>query len=529
MHLQNKALRLGMFFSRFLVFCLIAAVMAGSVPPASAVVIDVGSGIGSFIDWSMDLGAVARNTLFSFFNEDVCPQSTESNGRHVYEKMKTTVDGRPGYYNICKYCGKSAGAIFSSSGRDNGFGSNKVKEDLGTTVLSSANTLLWSPAHSWTLVATASSGKNGVYCSHHAAGLTGPQVEFNCTAGSSNFFVSPAEGKSSFNVYCHSFGYSSPAPVTGSYRLLGGNASILRCANPYDSSERLYTYKYEEASVGANYNKGAEISLTYESPFIINSSFATEYIWKSYYAQGYAPVYEVIPASELLPAITQNYNIQSRSNSYQGNFGIIGDNGEITKIENQYIVNETDNSVYNPVTNTTNTIQSWTYDYSNRTYNLTYDNGMTAVVTYGDEYVIINEGDTVYNVYYLVSGSDSENPGPGPGPGDSSSGGSEGGGSIWKKLGELIGTLFGTIIEVMEGVVSKLLDALISLAERLRDGIVKVVGTVLSIFDELPALFDGFLDFLGIMFPFLPPEIVTLITFGVAAVVFIGIIKAIRR
>ena len=154
---------------------------------------------------------------------------------------------------------------------------------------------------------------------------------------------------------------------------------------------------------------------------------------------------------------------------------------------------------------------------------------MTAVVTYGDEYVIINEGDTVYNVYYLVSGSDSENPGPGPGPGDSSSGGSEGGGSIWKKLGELIGTLFGTIIEVMEGVVSKLLDALISLAERLRDGIVKVVGTVLSIFDELPALFDGFLDFLGIMFPFLPPEIVTLITFGVAAVVFIGIIKAIRR
>ena len=52
-HLQNKALRLGTFFSRFLVFCLIAAVMAGSVPPASAVVIDVGSRIGSFIDWSL--------------------------------------------------------------------------------------------------------------------------------------------------------------------------------------------------------------------------------------------------------------------------------------------------------------------------------------------------------------------------------------------------------------------------------------------------------------------------------------------
>lgn len=237
----------------------------------------------------------------------------------------------------------------------------------------------------------------------------------------------------------------------------------------------------------------------------------------------------MVPASELLPTIQTNYNIVSRSDSYQGNFGIIGDNGEITEIENQYIVNETDNSVYNPVTNTTNTVQTWNYDYSTRTYNVTYDNGTTAAVTYGDEYVTINEGDTVYNVYYIIS----EGSGSGtvtPGPGDSSGTGSgDGSGGIWKKLGELIGAVLGGIIEVLEGVLSSLLDALISLAEMLRSGIVEVVTTILSIFEEVPALFSGFLDFLGLMFPFIPSEITLLLTFGIAAVVFIGIIKAIRR
>lgn len=56
-----------------------------------------------------------------------------------------------------------------------------------------------------------------------------------------------------------------------------------------------------------------------------------------------------------------------------------------------------------------------------------------------------------------------------------------------------------------------------------------VVETVLTIFDEVPALFGGFLDFLAAIFPFLPPEITTILTFGVIAITFIGILKAVRR
>ena len=53
--------------------------------------------------------------------------------------------------------------------------------------------------------------------------------------------------------------------------------------------------------------------------------------------------------------------------------------------------------------------------------------------------------------------------------------------------------------------------------------------TYVERFNKVPQLFSGFLDFLGVVFPFIPSEITLLLTFGVVAVVFIGIIKAIRR
>ena len=64
-------------------------------------------------------------------------------------------------------------------------------------------------------------------------------------------------------------------------------------------------------------------------------------------------------------------------------------------------MNETKNSVYNPVTNTTQNFTDWNYDYSDRSYNLTLESGDTMTVTYGDENITINEGGTTYNVYYI--------------------------------------------------------------------------------------------------------------------------------
>ncbi len=328
---------------------------------------------------------------------------------------------------------------------------------------------------------------------------------------------------------------------------------------------------------------------------------------KSYSVCSITGYWEVacVPAT---PLSGNTYNITSRPTSITGNYGIIGDNGQIIKVEGDKIINETNNTVYNPATGETHTLSDWSYNYEDRSYTVTTESGDTITVTYGDENVVIKEGDTIYNIYYLVDGSGSETPGPGPDvcdhswtetgrtdptcttPGKVTSTCSkcsqtktdpipatghswvvdrtvqttydeqgnllqqgytiysctvcgeqykdmEGAGppgpeeekSIWEKLGDLIGSGFGGIIEIIEAILGKILDALTSLVDMIMDKFKGIVESILTIFDELPALFGGFLDFLGAIFPFLPPEITTILTFGVIAITFIGILKAVRR
>ena len=56
-----------------------------------------------------------------------------------------------------------------------------------------------------------------------------------------------------------------------------------------------------------------------------------------------------------------------------------------------------------------------------------------------------------------------------------------------------------------------------------------VVDLVLRMFTEIPKLFTGFLGFLAAVFPYIPEEAMMMLTFGITVVVFIGIIKALRR
>lgn len=323
------------------------------------------------------------------------------------------------------------------------------------------------------------------------------------------------------------------------------------------------------------------------------------------------PLAKFTPAPSVDINFDTIYNIDSRPTSITGDYGIIGDNGQIIKVEGDKIVNETNNTYYNPSTGETTTITDWSYNYEDRSYTVTTESGDTVTITYGDENVTIKEGDTTYNVYYLVNGSSSENPGPGPDvppacdhtwtetsrtdPTCTTAGkvtstcskcnqtkteaipatghtwvvdrtvqttydeegnllqqgytiyscsvcgeqykdmegtgppGQEEEKSIWEKLGDLIGSGFGGIIEIIEAILGKILDALTSLVDMITDKFKGIVESILSIFDELPALFGGFLDFLGAIFPFLPPEITTILTFGVIAITFIGILKAVRR
>lgn len=147
----------------------------------------------------------------------------------------------------------------------------------------------------------------------------------------------------------------------------------------------------------------------------------------------------------------------------------------------------------------------------------TWEVKQTVQTAYDEEGNILTQGFTIYRCpacgeeYKDTDGSGP--PGSGGGSGDD-----DGDKTIWDRIADLIGAVIGG-----------LLDGLVSLANMLLGKLADVVAAVMSMFMEVPQLFTGFLDFLSAVFPFIPPDIMLLITFGIAAVVFVGIIKALRR
>lgn len=281
------------------------------------------------------------------------------------------------------------------------------------------------------------------------------------------------------------------------------------------------------------------------------------------------------------------YNVNTRPTTITGgNYGIIGDDGTINTVtNNNQIVNETTNNYYNPATGQTSTITDWSYNYENRTYDITLDTGDKVQVEYGDQNITITEnnvveGDTIVNnyiIYYMIDGSTpacdhvwqaGESTAPtciSPGKtlntctkcGATSVDISPALGHDWQVLrtvlteydedGNLIqegytlyecsrcgeqykdsdstgpptpstGTNDGGLLEFLNGIIKFLSDNLSGVVELLR-----------RFFSEIPGLFSGFTGFLAAVFPFLPDEIILLFTFGMAALVFVGVIRAMRR
>lgn len=103
-----------------------------------------------------------------------------------------------------------------------------------------------------------------------------------------------------------------------------------------------------------------------------------------------------------LSSFGTTYDIDTRPAPLTGPVGYVDENGEKQVVENTQIVNEVDGIVYNPVTGNSITIDGWNYDYATRTYDGVTSDGMQWAVTYGDGDITLVEGDTVYNIYYLV-------------------------------------------------------------------------------------------------------------------------------
>ena len=222
---------------------------------------------------------------------------------------------------------------------------------------------------------------------------------------------------------------------------------------------------------------------------------------------------DVYPVSGLSSVTGSDVSNSSRPSSIIGDYGIIGDDGNITKIDGNVIVDESTSTVYNPVTNTTYSYTNCAFDYSTLTYNLTLEDGSTLKVVYGDENITINEGDTVYNVYYLMSDS---------GSGGSGGSGSDGGGSgDGSGVGDAVSGLLGGLGNILAG----LIEGLLKMAAQAVEALGGLIDIFNGLVDMILGFFGGFTSFLGSMFPFLPEETFVILNFGLILLIAAAVIK----
>lgn len=104
---------------------------------------------------------------------------------------------------------------------------------------------------------------------------------------------------------------------------------------------------------------------------------------------------------------TADVSSDTRAGSLAGDLYYLGDDGQQIVAKNVTIVDESADTYYNPTTGDITDITNWNYDYSDRSYNVTTTSGDTYTITYGDEYMTVNEGDTVYTYYYAIPSDDS--------------------------------------------------------------------------------------------------------------------------
>ena len=266
--------------------------------------------------------------------------------------------------------------------------------------------------------------------------------------------------------------------------------------------------------------------------------------------------------------VTKDKNIKFGVSASDGSVSVLGNVGNL--------FNEGNKTYYNPQTQSYEQATNWMYDYSDRSYTFDTNNGAGKVV-YGDDMATVtlkdSDGNTItYNFNYMIgegvtppppsgggttpppsgggstgNSNNSNNEGSwfgdvvinigdiigntigalGGGSGEEGGGSSDGGffGWLGGKLGELLGAIAGGFLSLIQEALGKVLDGLIYIVELIAEKLRTVVDTLLSTLDELPSIFEGFTGFLEQVFSFLPPEFVTIITFGILMLVLVTIVK----
>ena len=175
---------------------------------------------------------------------------------------------------------------------------------------------------------------------------------------------------------------------------------------------------------------------------------------------------QAVPSGDIV------YSPATRPTSITGNYGIIGDDGKLIQVTGNTIINETNNTYYNPATGETVPITNWSYGAGGSGTGclrpvmgtgggrITLQKEITGIFSFATLEVYLPifevipdgaldgmEGD------WLGFGFVAEAAGIGNLPRDGAGG---------SKIGNFFGSLFGGIGKLLEAVLGKLLDASIT-------------------------------------------------------------------
>ena len=342
-------------------------------------------------------------------SDKVCSESGDKKHHGSLKSYEQNPD--KSYTAICDFCS----AEFPVYDADLSAAYDNYVETLPAPGYTSDGSLQYSPVHGYFWFRHYVGSSDIHFGCEHSSKLVSSSFDkcsFNFNCASNSFSVFPFSGKQVFFGISATIYYSCVAPIDGYYSISDTKGISGYFLNA-EGLRRSLDKNWSISNSSTYYSAGSTFTVSFSVPSFSSAKTSAKFA----FIQGIPPVYKITPVSALSG---DTYNINTRPTSItDGNYGIVGDNGQITKVEdNSTIINETNNTFYNPATGTTVPIVNWSYDYSDRSYKVTLESGDTATITYGDENITISqitttEGDTItnnYTIYYLIDGSGSVTP-----------------------------------------------------------------------------------------------------------------------
>ena len=348
--------------------------------------LELGVDVVSLADMAFKTGVGLGNFCRHFMDNDVCPLCTDLTGQHDFVPKRTLIDGKVGVYYTCRYCGKSAGEVMETAYQE-------YVDTLPGTRFNSDGAFLWVPQPSDFASST-------FYLRANTTAYQSSLSKFSQSfydSGSVGWTVMPRESiifsgrKASSYSRIYAQWPSLTVPYTGYYvnvphpswldfgSFVAVGHTISFDTQEYSGSNVVMRARFQSAS----------------------GNFDVSILW---------PQFWVTPVSGA-PGVGSSFSADTRVSAAtnNGGVGLYGymDNGTLVQSAVNTIFSEGGDVYMNPVTDETKTVTSWDYDYIDRSYTLTTNEGDTVTVTYGDTNVTINEGGETYNVYYLVEHDDS--------------------------------------------------------------------------------------------------------------------------